>query len=259
MKILVTNDDGVDNPGIWALVRAVKALGDVTVVAPAINQSGSGTGLSYRKPVKIREYESQVPGVPCYAVEGTPADSAILGIKRVMNEDVDVVVSGINPGNNTSRNFFVSGTLGAAIIASTTGVKSAAFSVELIEDVDDPVVSKITTAVTRQLIDGDASRASLFNINFPSIQGASILGAEECGPAPSLLDWKHIENVDGSFEVLSRLAISWDGSELPEGTDVEVLSRGRVALTAMDGVNLVHIPDDPTLQRMIASANRAIG
>ncbi|MCH8229946.1 MAG: 5'/3'-nucleotidase SurE [Chloroflexi bacterium] len=259
MNILVTNDDGVDNPGIWALVRAAKGLANVTVVAPASNQSGRGAGLSFRKSVAVHEIESRVQGVPCYAVEGTPGDAAAIGINHVLSNQVDAVVSGINPGNNTSRNLLISGTFGAAIIASSNGVKAAAFSTEFLEDVDDLLIGQITTGITKELISEETPQATLFNVNFPSMSNGSFGGAEEASPTPSLLQMKIEPNNDGGYEIMSRLAVSWDGSIAPPGTDIDVLRRGRVAITALNGNNLSHVPGDPAVRRMIAAANRAIG
>ena len=259
MNILVTNDDGVDNAGIWALVRAVKDLGDVTVVAPARNQSGVGAGLSFRKSVTISEAESQVRGVACYAVEGTPGDSAVIGIKHVLSDHADAVIAGINPGNNTSRNFFISGTIGAAIIDCSNGVKAAAFSLQRLDEVDDPLIGQITNGIAREFISEETPQATLFNINFPSMSNGGFGGAEEASPAPSLLQMKLEQHEDDGYEIMSRLAISWDGSSAIAGTDVEVLSRGRVAITAVNGNSLSHVPGDPTVKRMIAAANRVIG
>ena len=259
MNILVTNDDGVDNPGIWALVRAVKDLGDVTVVAPARNQSGVGAGLSFRKSVTISEAESLVRGVPCYAVEGTPGDSAVIGIKHVLSDHADAVVAGINPGNNTSRNFFISGTIGAAIIACSNGVKAAAFSLARFDEIDDPLIGQITNVIVREFISVETPQATLFNINFPALSDGGFGGAEEASPAPSLLHMKLERHGDNGYEIMSRLAIHRDGSPAAAGTDVEVLSRGRVAITAVNGNNLSHVPGDPTVQRMIAAATRVIG
>lgn len=259
MNILVTNDDGVDNPGIWTLVRAVKNLGSITVVAPATNQSGMGAALSFRKSVAVNECESQVAGVPCYAVDGTPGDSVVIGIKHVLNDRVDAVVSGINPGSNTSRNLLISGTMGAASIACSNGIKAAAFSMAVPVDFDDPLIGKITAAITEELISSETPDAALFNINYPSFQAGEIVNAEGCAPTPSLHHMKLEQHDNGGFEIMSRLAVHRDGTTLEPGTDLEVLDRGRVAITALNGNNLCHIPGDPSLQRMIAAANRAIG
>jgi 5'-nucleotidase len=259
MKILVTNDDGFENPGIWALVNAVKELGDVTVVAPADNQSGIGTAISFRRSVKIVKASSRVNGVDCYSVGGTPADSVILGIENIMVDGVDAVVSGINPGFNTSRNLFISGTMGAAINASAKGVKTCAFSMDHEDDLDDQSVGRVITAITGELLENDTPRGGLFNINFPSLSSGAIKGAEGAVPAPSEFKTVLEAQSDGGYEIFSGLKLVIDGLPLTPGTDVEVLNRHKVAISALDGPTLTHQPDDATLRRMIDAANRVIG
>jgi 5'-nucleotidase len=259
MKILVTNDDGFDNPGIWALVRAIKDLGDVTVVAPADNQSGVGTALSLRKSVKISEAPSQVGGVECYAVSGTPADSVIFGIEHVLLGNVDAVVSGINPGYNTSRNVFISGTMGAAIQASSKGVKACAFSLGLGGDINDSVAGVITGAITKELLSAETARGALFNVNFPNIDGNEYRGAEGAAPGTSEFVSKLEAQSDGGFELFSGLRVNVEGLELTPGTDLEVINRDRISISSLEGPTLTHQPSDPTLHRMIDAANRVIG
>ena len=259
MNILVTNDDGVEHAGIWALVNAVKDLGRVTVVAPAEDQSGVGTSVSFRKSVKVHPAPSRAEGVECYAVSGTPADSVIHGSKRIFNEDVDAVVSGINPGCNTSRHLFTSGTFGASIIASALGIKTCAFSMDREDDVDSASVRNVITAVTRELISAETPQGSLFNVNFPSLPTDGLKGAEGAAPIPSDLKMSLKAHADGGYEVSSALKGIVDRIVLAPGTDEEVLSRGKVALTAVDGTSLNYLHGDPSLQRMIDSANRVIG
>ena len=250
MKILVTNDDGVENPGIWALVKAVKNLGEVTVVGPAGNQSGVGTALSLRKSVHVTSAPSQVQGVECFAVSGTPADSVILGIEHVLKGEVDVVVSGINPGFNTSRNLFISGTMGAAIQAAGKGIKACAFSMDAVDDINNQNVRNVVTEIVRELVHSDTPRAALFNVNFPSLSFGGMQEAEGAVSAPSEFRSKVELQSDGGFELLSGLQVNIDQLELTPGTDLEVLDRRKVAISALDG---------PTLRRMIDAANRVIG
>jgi 5'-nucleotidase len=259
MKILVTNDDGFENDGIWALVNAVKELGDVTVVAPAGNQSGVGTAISFRQSVHINKTASRVDGVDCYAVSGTPADSVILGIEQALDGEVDAVVAGINPGFNTSRNLFISGTMGAAIQGAAKGVKSCAFSMDHLDDINDQGVGNIITALVKELIDPETPRASLFNVNFPPLSSGEIQGAEGAIPAPS--EFKNLiePKSGGGFEIYSGLKAMIDRMELTPGTDLEVLHRNQVAISALDGPTLTHQPNDSTLHRMIDAANRVIG
>ena len=259
MNILITNDDSIEHPGIWALANAVKDLGHVTVVAPAEDQSGVGTAVSFRKSVKVYPAPSRVQGIDCYAVSGTPADSVIHGSKQIFNDEVDAVVSGINPGFNTSRHLFISGTFGASIIASALGIKTCAFSMDPENDPNDDAVRSVITAVTRELISAQTPQGSLFNVNFPTVRTQGMNGAEGAAPMPSDLKMSSEALADGGFEVSSELKAKIDRMDLAPGTDEEVLSRGKVALTALDGTNLSYLPGDPSLQRMIDAANRVIG
>lgn len=259
MNILVTNDDGFDNPGIWALVRAVKDLGDVTVVAPADNQSGVGTALSLRRSVHINSAPSKVDGVACYAVGGTPADSVIIGIEHVLLGNVDLVVSGMNPGFNTSRNVFISGTMGAAIQAAGKGFTAAAFSMGLGGDIEDPIASKMITAVATELVSEETPIGSLFNVNFPDTAGSDYLGAEGAFPQPTEFMSKLEAHSDGGYELFSGLRNRILDETPTPGSDIEVLSRNRVAVSALDGMTMVHQPHDATLQRILAAVNAVAG
>jgi hypothetical protein len=100
---------------------------------------------------------------------------------------------------------------------------------------------------------------SLFNVNFPTISVGGINGAEGCAPARSDLKMNLDLQFDGGYEIFSGLKVDIDGLELIPGIDIEVLARGKVALTALDGNNLDYLRDDQSLHRMIDAANRVIG
>ena len=223
MNILVTNDDSIKDPGIWALVSAVKDLGHVKVIAPAKDQSGVGTSVSFKKSVKVSPAPSRVEGVECYAVDGTPADSVIHGSKRIFNEDVDAVVSGINPGFNTSRHMFISGTFGASVIASALGIKTCAFSMDPEDDVNDTSVRDVIAAITGELASAQTPQGSLFGVNFPTKTTEGMNGAEGAAPMPSYLKMSLEAHADGGYEVFTALKVIEDRMELTPGTDEEVL------------------------------------
>tara|TARA_B100000700_G_scaffold160337_1_gene177527 strand:+ start:343 stop:1122 length:780 start_codon:yes stop_codon:yes gene_type:complete len=259
MNILVTNDDGVENPGIWALARAIKSLGNVTVVAPANNQSGVGTGLSLRKSLRIENVPTKVTGVPCYSVGGTPADSVILGIEHVLKRNVDIVVSGINPGFNTSRNVFLSGTIGAAIQAAGKGVTACAFSMELGGDLEDSIASKIIATIAGELLRPETKKGSLFNVNLPSTISDYYSGSEAAFPERTGFVSKVETKSDGGFEIFSSLRIGIQDEQPTEGSDVEVLSRNKVSISCFDGMTMVHQSSDSTLKRIVQLLNRISG
>ncbi len=132
--ILLTNDDGVHSAGIRAALRALKDVGDVVVVAPAIQRSGFGRSISIFEPLRMSEVALE-DGTIAYAVGGTPADCVILGIFSLLKRLPDLVVSGINVGENISTDSaMTSGTIGAAFEAAGYGVPSIAISTQVVEE-----------------------------------------------------------------------------------------------------------------------------
>ena len=115
MQILVTNDDGIFSPGLWALVAELKSIARVVVVAPDMEQSASGTAVSLRQPLRVQKISPVVSGVEAYSVEGTPCDSVILALGKLIKDEVSLVVSGINQGHNLGDDIHISGTVGAAL------------------------------------------------------------------------------------------------------------------------------------------------
>ncbi|MGB2853748.1 MAG: 5'/3'-nucleotidase SurE, partial [Dehalococcoidia bacterium] len=110
MKILVTNDDGIDSPGVWALAEAMSRLGETLLVAPDTQRSGAGTSVSIHSGMSVVEVPSSIERVRAYAVGGTPTDCVIMGLWRLTQGDVDLIVSGINIGGNMGTDILYSGT-----------------------------------------------------------------------------------------------------------------------------------------------------
>ena len=122
--ILITNDDGIQAEGLRALVQAVEGLGTISVVAPSHERSASAQSLTLRQPIfweQVAERE--------WAVEGTPADSVILALNKLLPNRPDLVISGINRGGNLGENIFYSGTVGAAMEAAINHIPAIAMSV----------------------------------------------------------------------------------------------------------------------------------
>lgn len=135
-QILLTNDDGIKSPGLWAAAEALSELGFVTVVAPRDQSSGMGRSLPITSDGIIREERLQIKGQdwPVYAVGGTPAQAVLHGILEVMSQKPDLVVSGINYGANLGTGITISGTVGAAMEAAALGFRSLAVSLETAQE-----------------------------------------------------------------------------------------------------------------------------
>ncbi|WP_457555089.1 5'/3'-nucleotidase SurE [Candidatus Pyrohabitans sp.] len=125
-KILVVNDDGINSPGLRAAVEALSGLGEITAVAPATQKSGVGRSMSLFSPVSISI--ARIDNARAFAIDGTPVDAVIVGIYGVLGETPDLLVSGINIGENMSCEATTSGTVGAAMEGASQGVPSIAIS-----------------------------------------------------------------------------------------------------------------------------------
>jgi len=178
MRILVTNDDGIDVPGLWAAIEELQKVGEVKVVAPQREQSGGGASITLRQPIKVNKVESRLRGVEAYSTEGTPADCVIIGIRSLFPEGVDMVVSGINRGPNIGYDIFVSGTVGAALQGHLHGIPSLAISVNAYEDLNFKAAAKLTALLAAKIKDAALPREILLNVNLPNLPPEKILGIE---------------------------------------------------------------------------------
>ena len=175
MKILVSNDDGIDSIGIYELVKALKEIGDVTVVAPWKEQSAVGHAITMKVPLRVIRYyrNGEFFG---YAVDGTPADCVKMGIRNIMGESPDVVVSGINHGSNTAINTIYSGTVSAAREAAIMDVPSIAISVTNHVATHFEYAGKVAQMLSLQLVKNKIKPGTFLNVNVPDLEEKDIKG-----------------------------------------------------------------------------------
>lgn len=170
--ILVTNDDGINSPGLSTLAHALEPLGRVTVLAPDHNWSTSGHVKTLHKPLRARL--TQLPdGTPAYSSDGAPSDCVALALLGLIPEKVDLCVSGINAGANLGNDVTYSGTVTAAMEAVISGVPGIAVSLDLPEDQVEPCdfspSGKIAARVARLVMEHGLPPDSLLNVNVPSL------------------------------------------------------------------------------------------
>lgn len=175
MKILVTNDDGIDSAGIAALKKSMSEIAEVTVVAPRQEQSAVGHGITMQIPLRVQEY--YVDGTFFgYAVDGTPADCIKMGMRNIMKEDPDLVVSGINHGSNTAINIIYSGTVSGAREAAIMDVPSIAVSVTNHRVKDFSYAAGIAKMLALKIIEHGLALGTLLNVNVPDVPEDKIAG-----------------------------------------------------------------------------------
>lgn len=176
MRILVTNDDGIDSRGIFALVQAMRRLGEVIVVAPDRQQSAVGHALTVASPLRATPFhrDGEVFG---WAVNGTPADCVKLGVSTLLEHRPDMVVSGINHGSNTSVNAIYSGTVSAATEGTLMGIPSMAVSLATFdESADMTLAAEVAYDVASRLLTLELPAGTLLNVNVPTVPRSQYKG-----------------------------------------------------------------------------------
>jgi 5'-nucleotidase len=233
MRILLTNDDGIFAPGLAALERALKSLGDVSVVAPSTEQSGVGHAITFLTPLTAKEVfdGDRRRG---WAVDGSPADAVKLGITEFCPTRPDLVVSGINAGLNAGINVLYSGTVAAAIEGAFFGITSLAVSLEWDEHANFDRAAEIGLDVIRGLLARRPAAGSLFNINIPT---RSLTGPVDLRVVPMSVA-RYGEAFERRVDPRGR-AYYWATNEpppppSPHESDVTALAAGKVTLTPLD-------------------------
>ncbi len=175
MKILVSNDDGIDSLGISALVKSLKEIAEVTVVAPQYEQSAVGHAITMKIPLRVTPYYKNGDFFG-YAVDGTPADCVKMGIRNIMKEAPDLVVSGINHGSNTAINIIYSGTVSAAREATIMDVPSIAISITSHDAKDFSYAAQLAKRLALKMKSYKLPIGTMLNVNVPDVPKEQIAG-----------------------------------------------------------------------------------
>lgn len=208
-RILITNDDGIEAPGLRALALALRQLGEVTVAAPAANQSGVSHGLTSGHPIPVRE--TRQDGIRWLAIGATPATCVRLAVERLLPARPDIVLSGINKGENLGTVTFYSATVAAAREAALLGLPAMAMNLAARHGLDYGPAAEATAGIIRALGPGGIAAGTFLNVNFPALARerwrgiritrqdtrASIVGFSEAvaadGTAVYAPGWAHLE------------------------------------------------------------------
>ncbi len=175
MRILISNDDGVDSPGILILAKAMEKVGEVTVVAPERERSTAGHSLTLHKPLRVTQVEKNI-----YSTSGTPADCVYIGGREIMSSPPDIVLSGINKGANLGTDVHYSGTVAAARQGAMENIKSYAFSLVYFKGSDAPLqwemAAEVACSIVMKTHQMKFPPHTLLNVNIPSVSRDKIKG-----------------------------------------------------------------------------------
>lgn len=194
--ILVTNDDGINAPGILALIEAVKPLGKVVVVAPDKPQSGMGHAITINDPLRLKKVDI-FGDIEAYSCSGTPVDCVKLAKDKILHKKPELCVSGINHGSNSSINIIYSGTMSAAVEASIEGIPAIGFSLlNFAHDANFEGAARYANLIAQQVLTHGLPNATLLNVNIPDLPVSELLGIKICRQAVAKWEEEYDERHD---------------------------------------------------------------
>ncbi|WP_128891911.1 5'/3'-nucleotidase SurE [Erythrobacter sp. HKB08] len=234
MRILLTNDDGINAPGFAVLEEIARTLSDdIWVCAPSEEQSGAGHSLTLNEPVRLRKH-----GERRYAVTGTPTDSVMLALRTVLKDaKPDLILSGVNRGANLGDDITYSGTVSAAMEGALAGIRSIALSQVLNREAEHEAFSAARewgAKVLRPLLDLDFAERTLVNVNFPPKAADAVKGIRVV--RQGFHDYSRGSVVEGRDP--RGLKYYWFGLHAIEhtpdhGTDLEAIADGYISVTPL--------------------------
>lgn len=228
MRILISNDDGYQAPGIKVLAKALEALAEITVVAPDRDRSGASNSLTLDSPIRARQV-----GRGWIRVEGTPTDCVHLAITGLLDEEPDMVVAGINAGANMGDDVLYSGTVAAATEGRFLGLPAMAVSLASLAPVHFDTAARVVVELIERLKHSALDGSSILNVNVPDIPYDELAGIQA-----TRLGHRHkAEPIIRSEDPRGR-PIYWIGMAGPEqdagpGTDFHAVANGYVSVTPL--------------------------
>ncbi len=241
MRILITNDDGIEAPGLDALQKIASDLSDdVWVIAPETDQSGAAHSLTLHEPLRLRKLSERI-----FAVKGTPTDCVIMGVRHILTEKTpDLVLSGVNRGSNIADDVTYSGTIAGAIEGTLLGIPSIAMSLAI--NHEDPRTIHWETPMAlgadlvRRLMDAGWPRDVLLNINFPDREPGQVQGVEITEQGRRDQDFlRVVDRMDTRGNPYYWLGFRPRSINSPKGTDISALRSGAISVTPLY-LNLTH-------------------
>lgn len=233
MNILVTNDDGIDAPGLQTLVVALREVGEVGVVAPDHNWSAAGLTKTMHKPLRISK--ARLPdGSTAYTTNGAPSDCVALALLGILPQPPDLVISGINLGANMADDILYSGTVAAAMEGVISGIPSLAISLDTFEgEADFIYAAQFTARLACQMEGRGLPSGSLLNVNVPYLPPVKIAGVEITRLGKRLYQDDLIERRDPWGRSYYWIGGERPGGVMEEGTDIWALANKRISITPL--------------------------
>ena len=229
--ILVVNDDGVTAPGIRNLIRLMKDVGDVVVVAPDGPQTGMGHAITLDSTLHVEQVHIDNGVQMEYACSGTPVDCVKLAINKLLPRKPDLCVSGINHGSNSSINVLYSGTMSAAVEGALEGIPSIGFSLlDHSHDADFSHCDNYISKIVKQVIENGLPKGICLNVNIPKLSDEKIKGVKVCRQANGNWEEEFDERVSPQGKTYYWLTGKFVNYDSGEDTDIWALENNYVSV-----------------------------
>ena len=246
MRILLTNDDGINAPGLQALERVARTLtDDIWIIAPELEQSGVGHSRTLNAPLRMRQLDNKR-----FAVNGTPTDCIVMATNQVMKATKpDLVISGINYGANLAESITTSGTVAAAIEATLFGIPAIALS-QVVDNHGQPAkwstAEQLAPEVIKQMLVHKWPANVLINVNFPDIDYTDVKGVRITTQAQRINEENLEERIDPRGKKYYWIGGDETGWDDIMGSDCNAIAENYISITPLN----VNITDYPLLEEM---------
>ena len=232
MHILVTNDDGVDAPGLLALNQALREIADTTVFAPSHNWSASGHVKTMHKPLRVGETHL-ADNTLALITSGAPSDCVALAFMGVVERPIDMVVSGINRGPNLGHDVTYSGTVTAAMEGAIAGVPAIAVSLGTFQEADFTFAARVAARLAHEITRRGLPSETLLNVNVPAVVEEEIAGIVVTRMGLRIYYDELIRRVDPKGRPYYWIGGKEPGGVLEEGTDLWAVANNYVSVTPL--------------------------
>jgi 5'-nucleotidase len=237
-RVLLSNDDGIDAPGLKLLEEVVRPLvGELWIVAPEHEQSATSHSLTLRRPLRIRHVSERK-----YAVDGTPTDAVLLGVTHILKESKpDLVLSGINRGGNLGEDVHYSGTVAAAMEGALLGIPAIAFSQYFADrhKVKWSTAKKWTPKVLKEVLAADWPTGTFVNVNFPDVQAGKVKGIEVVRQGRRKIGGGLTIGIDPRGDEYFWIGPQREEQKFLKGTDLATVNDGAISVTPLT-LDLTH-------------------
>jgi 5'-nucleotidase len=230
MNILLTNDDGFKAPGLTALYKEIKKISQAYIVAPDKEQSAAGHAITISHPLRAKTVKKN-GSLLGYAVNGTPADCIKLGLQALIKKNIDLVISGINPGPNIGVSVLYSGTVSAAVEAAILGVPAIAVSLTTYKNPKFSFAAKFTSSLVQKIIKKRFPPHTLLNVNIPGLDKNKIKGVAVTTQCHSKFVESFEKRYDPRGNIYYWLTGYMESLDKRKNTDIGAIKQNKISIT----------------------------